>query len=69
MILGGKDSCGCEFYFVSLVGVPLVLYGCHLPRALSARLVLCAEHEELSELLTWADLGEGKENILFCAIF
>lgn len=25
VILGGKDGCGCEFYFVSLVGVPLVL--------------------------------------------
>lgn len=62
MILGGKDDCGCEFYFVSLVGVPLVLYGCHLHKALSARLVL-------AKLLTLAALGEGKENILFCATF
>lgn len=67
MILGGKDGCGCEFYFVSLVGVPLVLYGCHLHRALSARLVLCAEHTRARWAFYFGCFGGGqREYFILC---
>lgn len=67
MILGGKDGCGCEFYFVSLVGVPLVLYGCHLHRALAARLVLCAEHARARWAFNFGCFGGGqREYFILC---